>query len=247
MIRLATLFTTGALVAAMVVTPTVAVAADNAPKVVKLPFDGPLYMRETSAGATVIVSKDGRFVMPGRLVDRQESHTVISTVEEAVKAFGGESESTSSDYDKSSDLVNEEGLPNVDKVLSFTVGSGPTVAYIWVDPLCPYCHSVVAMQEELSEEFTFHNLIVPLLGERSERATDALACMPEGQRYEAMSKNQYSNATQDCDSKGMANSQRLATIMQVDAVPTIISQDRRSVTGAPETPEQLASFLRSAK
>jgi protein-disulfide isomerase len=100
------------------------------------------------------------------------------------------------------------------------------------------------MQEELGDEFTFHTLIVPLLGERSYRATEALSCMPEEQRHAAMQKNQYSDVTENCDSKSLANSQRLATVMQVESVPTIISPSRQSVTGAPQKLDQLAQFLR---
>ena len=241
---LAQWLTAGTLAATMMGAPAVADTTDSAPQMVKLPIEGPLFMRETSSGTTVIVSQDGRFVMPGRMVDRQENHTISTSVQQAQEAFGESSVSTRSGPDKSSELTTDQGFPNPDKLLSFTVGSGPKTAYMWVDPLCPYCHSVIKMQEELSEEFTFHNLIVPLLGVRSDRATEALSCMPKEQRHAAMQKNQYSDVTENCDYKSLANSQRLATVMQIEAVPTIISPIRQSVTGAPQSVEQLAQFLR---
>jgi thiol:disulfide interchange protein DsbC len=244
MSRLGQWLTAGTLAASLVGAPAVADTTESAPRMVKLPIEGPLFMRETSSGATVIVSQDGRFVMPGRMVDRQEDHTIITSVQQAQEAFGESSVSTRSGPDKSSELTTKQGFPNTEKLLSFTVGSGPKTAYVWVDPLCPYCHSVIKMQEELGDEFTFHNLIVPLLGERSYRATEALSCMPEEQRHAAMQKNQYSDVTENCDSKSLANSQRLATVMQVESVPTIISPSRQSVTGAPQKLDQLAQFLR---
>jgi len=244
MARLGTWLTTGALTAAMLSTPVVAETAKNSPQMVKLPIEGPLYMRETSSGATVIVSEDGRFVMPGRMVDRQENHTIISSVAQAQKAFGSESHSAAAGPDNRSELITIEGFPNEEKLLSFSVGTGPKVVYVWVDPLCPYCHKVVNMQEELGDEFTFHNLIVPLLGQRSERAAEALSCMPENRRHKAMQANQYGKTSDDCDSKSLANSQRLSTAMQVEAVPTIISPNRQSVAGAPSSVEQFAQFLR---
>lgn len=244
MSRLGQWLTAGTLAASMLGAPAVAETTESAPRMVKLPIEGPLFMRETSSGAIVIVSQDGRFVMPGRLVDRQEDHTIITSIKQAQEAFGEAPVSTRSGPDTSSELITGDGFPNTEKLLSFTVGSGPKTAYMWVDPLCPYCHSVIKMQEELTEEFTFHNLIVPLLGERSERATQALSCMPEDQRHAAMKKNQYSDVTESCDSKSLANSQRLATVMQVDSVPTIISPARQIVTGAPQTVDQLANFLR---
>lgn len=221
--------------------------AGESPEMVKLPLEGPLYMRETSGGTTVIVSEDGRFVMPGRLVDRKEGHTVISTIADAEKLYGIKADRTSKPASKTSSLRTDDGLPNVDNLLSFSVGHGPTPAFVWIDPLCPYCHSVVKMQAELADEFTFHNLIIPVLGERSEQATDALACIPEEDRKEAFLASRYSDVTQDCDYSGLSNSQRLSTILQVGAVPNIISSNLRSVTGAPSSPEQLATFLRGKK
>lgn len=234
----------GALAASMIAAPAIAETDESSPKMVKLPVQGSLYMRETSSGATVIVSEDGRFVMPGRVVDRQENHTMIDSVDKAQEMFGGKSKSVSAGPDKSSELTNSEGFPNHENLLSFSIGNGPKAVYVWVDPLCPYCHKVVEMQEDLADEFTFHNLVVPLLGERSERASEALSCMPEKQRHGAMQKNQYETSSENCESKSLANSQRLATAMQVEAVPTIVSPNRQSVTGAPSSVEQLAQFLR---
>jgi thiol:disulfide interchange protein DsbC len=244
MTRLGTWLTAGALSAAMLTTPAVAETTGNSPQMVKLPIEGPLYMRETASGATVIVSEDGRFVMPGRMVDREENHTIIDSVAKAQQAFGGASTSAAPGPDKHSELVTDDGFPNADKLLSFSVGSGPKTVYVWVDPLCPYCHKVVEMQEELGKEFTFHNLVVPLLGARSERASEALACMPEERRHRAMQQNKYTKTSSNCESKALANSQRLSTAMQVEAVPTIISPNRQSVTGAPSSVEQFAQFLR---
>lgn len=247
MARLGTWFTAGALAASMLATPAVAETTENSPQMVKLPIQGPLFMRETASGATVIVSADGRFVMPGRMVDREENHTIINSVAKAQQAFGGTTRTASpsaSGPDKHSELVTEDGFPNADKLLSFSVGSGPKSVYVWVDPLCPYCHKVVEMQEQLGDEFTFHNLVVPLLGERSERASEALSCMPTNRRHAAMQSNKYTRTSSDCDSKSLANSQRLSTVMQVEAVPTIISPNRQSVTGAPSSVEQFAQFLR---
>lgn len=237
-------FSAGAMAIAIMGSPAHAETAEG-PRMVELPVNGPLFMRETASGATVIVSSDGRFVMPGRLVDRQENHAVISSIDEAESAFGNASVATGAAGGSSaSSLVTEDGFPDAEKLLSFSVGSGPKTVYVWVDPLCPYCHKVVEMQEQMGEEFTFHNLIVPLLGERSERATDALACMPESERHEAMKANRYGSPKGSCDEKGLANSQRLSTIMQVAAVPTIISPNRQSVTGAPSSVDQFAEFLR---
>src|SRR5690554_1659867 len=113
-------FSAGAMAIAIMGSPAHAETAEG-PRMVELPVNGPLFMRETASGATVIVSSDGRFVMPGRLVDRQENHAVISSIDEAESAFGNASVATGAAGGSSaSSLVTEDGFPDAEKLLSFS-------------------------------------------------------------------------------------------------------------------------------
>ena len=216
------------------------------PTMVELPIEGPLYMRETDQGASVIVSADGRFVLPGRLIDRDRDHAVVLSVDDATKAYAAHS-SRPKEPSRSENARQQLSLDS-EQLLSFTVGEvaeGREEVYVWIDPTCPHCHTLLQMQPELTDDYVFHNLLIPLLGPRADDLVERLACAPGEDRAHAVLTRATEIADNGaCDFDQLQANQRLARSLGVDAVPVVITPDRRMASGAPQTVEALVEFLK---
>ena len=222
---------------------------------VELPIKGPLKMIMTDAGTAVIVSSDGRFVLPGQFVDRADDGQVVASIEQARALYGQAGHKSPATaiqpienayQDQQPEYLTDDGLPNADELLSFSIGSGPKEVFVFVDPECPYCHMVVRMQAELGDQYTFHNLLVPILGATSQSVVADMACMSESDRRETFLNQTISGpTTRACEEQSRLNVERLAMDLAVDAVPTIIAPYGGMVSGAPRSVNQLVGFLES--
>lgn len=224
---------------------------------VELPIKGPLMMIMTDAGTPVIVSQDGRFVLPGQFVDRADEGQVVASIDQAQALYGkaGHNKPTAkierveeAFEQRTPDYMGEDGLPNVDQLLSFSIGNGPKQVYMFVDPECPYCHKVVRMQADLGDRYTFHNLLVPLLGAKSQSGVADLACMSESDRQQSFISRQATGPiTRDCQELPRQNVELLAMDLAIESVPTIIAPWGGMVSGAPRTASELIAFLESER
>ncbi|MCK7553390.1 thioredoxin fold domain-containing protein [Marinobacter goseongensis] len=223
--------------------------------IVELPIKGPLKMIMTDAGTAVIVSSDGRFVLPGQFVDRADDGQVVGSIEQARALYGQaghnnpitEIKPVERGYeDQQPEYMRDDGMPNASELLSFSIGTGPKEVFVFVDPECPYCHKVVRMQAELGDQYTFHNLLVPLLGATSQSVVADMACMSESDRKESfLSQSMSGRKTQSCEELSRQNVERLAMDLSIEAVPTIIAPYGGMVSGAPRSVNQLVGFLES--
>ena len=231
-------------------------ANSSSTSIVALPIDGPLYMRETKQGTTVIMSADGRFVMPGRLVDRENDHNMILSIADAQKAFGSQKEGGdrrgSVEKEKAS-AENPSQSPRLDpdQLLSFTVGKadeGREEVFVWIDPTCPHCHTVLKMQSQMTDRYVFHNLLIPMLGANAEDLVNQLVCTSESERRDVvMARNRAVKMQEKCFDDQLRNNQKLATRLNISAVPVIITADNRMAQGAPRTQAQFAQFLENKR
>lgn len=226
-------------------------AKDSQPSMVALPIEGPLYMRETKQGTAVIMSADGRFVMPGRLVDRENDHNMILSLDDAQKAFG---EADADNKPDTADTPKDQKAgarqsPRLDpeQLLSFTVGEAAEdreEVFVWIDPTCPHCHTVLEMQPELTDKYVFHNLLIPVLGPNAEALVNQLVCASESERHDAvMARNRSVETQEQCFDDQLRNNHQLASKLNISAVPVVITADNRMASGAPRTAEAFAQFL----
>lgn len=207
---------------------------------VSIPVEGPLEMRKTESGTTVLISSDGRFVMPARLIDRTKGNKLIESLDDARAAYGEGSNSGGGDK------VSLEGY-DPDDLLSFTVGNGDQDVYVWFDPTCPHCATVLEMEPELGDRYTFHNVLYPALGPRAERLTEQMACLSEDEMREAAVAKKQSIQVDDesnCQDEKLSNNIQLARANGIRSVPVIITSDGRSQTGAFRSIAGMKAFLK---
>jgi thiol:disulfide interchange protein DsbC len=223
-----------------------AFAAPQAEEPIEIPIKGGLYMHETADGTPILVSGDGRFVMPGRFVDRENDMNMITSLDEARQAFG-ESPSVVAPSERRSPGAQMLKDVNPSEMLSFTTGDQDGTkeeVIVWIDPFCPYCHRVMEMQSSLTDNYVFHNVVIPLLGPNSQRFVDVLACVERSEMGQAiLNKNTSVQPTSRCRSTEQTAAQRYATSAGIQSVPMTVSASGRVQTGAFRSLEQFQSFL----
>jgi len=223
-----------------------AFAAPQAEEAIEIPIKDGLFMRETADGTPILVSGDGRFVMPGRFVDRENNMNMITSLEDARQAFG-KSPSVVAPNERLS--PGAQMLKDVDpsEMLSFTTGVQDGTkedVIVWIDPLCPYCHRVMEMQSSLTDNYVFHNVVIPLLGSNSQRFVDILSCVEPSEMGQAiLNKNTSVQPTSTCRSKEQNAAHRYATSAGIQSVPMTVSASGRVQTGAFRSLAQFQSFL----
>lgn len=212
---------------------------------VSIPVEGPLEMRKTESGTTILISSDGRFVMPARLIDRENGNEMIESLEKAREAYG-EGEGQSSSPQSEADKVSLEDY-DPEELATFTVGEGDKDVFVWFDPTCPHCETVLSMQPELTEEYTFHNILFPALGANAERVTEQMVCLSEDEMREAaMAKKQNIDVEDEsrCQDEELANNIKLAQANGIRSVPVIVTSGGRSKTGAFRSQAGMKAFLK---
>jgi len=203
-------------------------------------------MHETADGTPILVSGDGRFVMPGRFVDRENDMNMITSLDEARQAFG-ESPSVVAPSERLSPGAQMLKDVNPSEMLSFTTGDQDGTkeeVIVWIDPFCPYCHRVMEMQSSLTDNYVFHNVVIPLLGPNSQRFVDVLACVERSEMGQAiLIKTQAFSRHQGAAVQSKLQPSVMQPVRVFSQVPMTVSASGRVQTGAFRSLEQFQSFL----
>lgn len=200
---------------------TAANASNNIPSVEKsadLPIDSLKAVQVN--GEVFFMSKNGRYVFQGQLTDSWSKKT-LDTIDEI-------------EYSTKHIDVERFGLPIKDMNV-ITFGNGPETVYSFVDPQCGYCKSFVKEAKEKLEEYTFKLIVVPALGEKSNKLSKSLYCASDKSKsLEAFMADDLSNLQQKdaCDSKYYDLTLTFAQLVGVNAVPFMIAPDGRYKAGA---------------
>lgn len=181
------------------------------------------------------ISQNGRFVIRGYAFDM----------------WTGETLNTIGDFEKALTHFNIANLDldpkDVDPIY---FGSGPEKAFLFVDPLCPHCATL--MQEIYSDpiyaqKYTFEIYTVPFLGDDSALAVSAISCASDRQAATRalMTKDRNWIASQakqveDCDPQPIMQRLILSQMLGVNGVPFLISPSGATSRG---TPPNLYEFL----
>lgn len=188
----------------------------------RLPIAGMSAVEAENVDGIVFMSANGRFVFKGKAYD----------------LWNGAELNTLEDVRKAANTITR--LPaNMSELGPLSYGSGPERVTVFVDPLCPACLQAMSQMPELTEDYTFDLMVVPVLGERSQKLTRALSCATEpAKATEALRREDYSETlAQDPDCDLLPIQKRLVTaqLMGIRGVPFIIAPDGRVKQGAPNS------------
>lgn len=198
-------------------------------RMAQLPSGG-LQAVETTDGELLFFSENGRYVLRGSAVDLWHGAKLTA-------------------FDQTQRLAGRIDLArlklDVTDLGAIDVGEGPEVV-IFVDPFCPHCTALYADLAPLRATYRFRLVPVPVLGEPSQRAVLALACLsgsePE-QARDALLGGLTADLPEPAAGCGEAIAQRTliaAQILGIRGTPFLIAPDGRLRQGRPD---DLATWL----
>ena len=204
--------------------------APSIARMARLPVTG-LQVVETTEGELLFLSDNGRYALRGPALDLWHGAKLVSFEE---------TERLADRIDLGRLKLDAGDLGAID------VGAGPEVV-VFVDPQCPHCAALYAELQALVGTYRFRLVPVPVLGEASQRAVLALACLSgsdPGKAREALLTNQSPGIPEPSADCGQGTAQRAliaAQILGIRGTPFLIAPDGRLRQGRPE---DLAAWLR---
>ena len=221
-------------VLALSAAPCVAENADplQAPgiaRMARLPVAG-LQAVETSDGALMFFSDNGRYVLRGAALDLW--HGAKLTAFDQAQRLAGRIDLARLKLD-----VKELG--------AIDLGEGPEVV-VFVDPFCPHCAELYGDIKALTGMYRFRLVPIPVLGEPSQRAVLALDCLSSrdpAKAREALLDAHANALPAPADGCGAGTAQRAliaAQILGIQGTPFLIAPDGRV---RPGRPGDLAAWL----
>lgn len=193
--------------------------ANKLDNIVVLPID---QMSAVEAGGEIMfISGNGRFVIKGQIYDIWYKKTLDNIAQITDSATKIHFKKMGTDFSEFS---------------ATTFGEGEKEAVIFVDPLCPICHKLVADAKKLAKDYKFHVVVIPALGNESHDLSKKFYCAKDqNNRLEALLNNTIDTLEQkqECDMEGYDSTLYLATMMKIKGVPYAVSPDGRVSEGTP--------------
>lgn len=171
-------------------------------------------------GEIVFVSQNGRFVIRGQLHDSWQRKK-LETMNDMVYAVNHID-------------VKALGL-KPENLNTLTVKGGDKEVYAFVDPLCGYCKVFIKDAKTKTAEYTFHIVVVPALGDESDKLSRQIFCaVNKDSAVDAMLNNKIGSLEQktNCDMKLYDYTLMIATLFEFKSVPFFIAPDYRYKIGA---------------
>ncbi|NMU88035.1 thioredoxin fold domain-containing protein, partial [Vibrio parahaemolyticus] len=76
---------------------------------------------------------------------------------------------------------------DIDAMNVAKLGTGPKEVVVFVDPQCGACHQLMEEAKALKDEYTFKFVVIPILGDKSNRLARALSCITDQDKaFEAL-------------------------------------------------------------
>jgi thiol:disulfide interchange protein DsbC len=177
---------------------------------------------ESSEGL-VFVGDNGRFVFKGELIDTWNKVPLRKMSEVS--------------YAATHINLDTMGL-DITELNTITFGTGNKRIVAFVDPLCPHCKSWLETAMSKQKEFTFHLIVVPVLGDESNRLAKLLYCaQSKEKRFDAFRGGSINDLSQDkkCNLKNYDKTLTVAQLFNIKEIPFFIAPDGRYKSGAGAT------------
>ncbi|TDX26802.1 thiol:disulfide interchange protein DsbC [Modicisalibacter xianhensis] len=188
-------------------------------RVIELPIKGMSAVE--SNGQILFISANGRFAFSGQMFDLWYKRPVdtMAQVEDALSRIH----------------LQQMGL-EPESLNTVTMGTGSREVTIFTDPLCKACHALAEELKAFADEYTFHFVVIPALGDDSNKLAERFSC--------AQSKDEALTALlngtlatlpiqSDCDTSVYQKTLMASHLMDINGVPFVIADDGRVSRGRP--------------
>lgn len=181
-----------------------------------------LMLVKTKTGQTYFVSKNGRFVFQGKLIDTWFRRT-IDTLSEARAAHRVP--------------LDKMGV-DLDELPTFTFGNKdiPKQATLFVDPNCGYCAALFNKLNQSPEKYHMDLVLTPILGEQSVYDAKRLYCAADKDKalLDLMHKTKLATETRpDCNTAPITKSKIVMGLLEARGVPFLVRADGLTQGGIP--------------
>lgn len=168
-----------------------------------------------SNGQLLFMSPNARFVFKGTMHDvwQQTELSTIEQVDHALKTIN----------------VDRLGF-KVDDLNTISIGEGPKRVIVFVDPLCKACDGLLKTLESKRSQYTFKIIVVPALGDESQRLSRNLFCAKDKSKaFDYLLSKRIGELEQreGCDTGNYDVTLTVATLFNIRAVPFWIAPDGR--------------------
>lgn len=187
----------------------------------ELPIDN-LMLVKTKTGQTYFVSKNGRFVIQGQLIDTWFRRT-IDELSEARSAHR---------------VPLEKMGVKLDELATFQFGNKdiPKQATIFVDPNCGYCHALFNKIKQSPEKYNVDFVLTAILGSQSLITAKRLECAKDRSLATMDLLNSTKLATDidpDCDAATVKKAPIVMGLLEARGTPFLIREDGLTLNGLP--------------
>ncbi|WP_288987651.1 DsbC family protein [uncultured Pseudoalteromonas sp.] len=177
---------------------------------------------KTKTGQTYFVSKNGRFVFQGKLIDTWFRRT-IDELGEARRAHRVP--------------LDKMGV-KIDELATFTFGNTdlPKQATVFVDPNCGYCAALFNRLAQSPEKYHMDFVLTPILGQQSIQDATRLHCAADRKKAmkDLMNKTKFATETvKDCDITAVNKGAIVLGLVEARGVPFLIREDGLTLGGLP--------------
>ncbi|WP_020585806.1 disulfide isomerase DsbC N-terminal domain-containing protein [Desulfobacter curvatus] len=180
----------------------------------------------TKQGLTYLISRDGRYVFQGRLIDVWNGR-VLANVDE-LKKF--------------KERVNFKYLGiSSQQMFTLSLGTGTDEVFIFSDPNCGVCHKLfgkIKKSSLIKKNFKIHAVITPLLHKTSMAKSKALASMaqkdPEAAMDAFINNSVGNDGASDQPVPGIQYNLLVARALSIQNFPFIVNARGRIHIGMPE-------------
>ena len=113
-------------------------------------------------------------------------------------------------------------------------GQGTNVVTVFVDPLCKHCHNLILQMAALKDQYTFHLVMAPVIGEESVRSARKLACEPDrAKALQALIDQKYDGIHEppNCNLGPLQKTLLATKFLGIDGVPYMILPSTKTYRG----------------
>ena len=180
----------------------------------------------TKQGLTYLISRDGRYVFQGNLIDVWNGKVLANVVE----------------LKKLKNRVNFKYLGiTSQKMFTLSLGTGTDEVFIFSDPNCGICHKLLGKIQKsalIKKNFKVHAVITPLLHETSMAKSNSLASMAQTDPEVAMNAFINDSVKDDGASEqtdpGIQYNLLVARALSIQNFPFIVNSRGRIHIGMPD-------------
>lgn len=187
---------------------------------------GDLVVTEASDGTISVSSTNSRYSFEGNVKDNWSNKILL----------------TLADFNRSTTTIPAKHLAlNLEEYNSVAYGAGDKIVWIWADPLCPSCKTLIKESQKAKySDYQFQVYLIPVLGGDSPMLTQKAACKTNRDEVltRLLNRTLHELPEPTCDPMRYNLTLVIADVLKLNGVPTVVAPNGVIHRGVPANLEQ---------